>query len=159
MTSIAQGEAVITLSDGRKLHLAYDYDGLIALEEAAGMKMRAIYAEIQRLEQVGEDPSARLMRAIFFGGLQQHHPEITLKEVGDIIVNDMDALLKAFEAFQGSHGPAVNGGSARDASVDPMMKTRAGRSGTGARSSRAGAAPGSRRKASGARPSGPIRKH
>lgn len=153
MTAIAMGEAVIELGDGRKLRLAYDFDGMIALEEASGMKMRALYMELQRLEQAGEDPSAKLMRAVFYGGLQQHHPEITLKEVGNIILTDMDAILKAFAAFQGAHGPADDGGSAGTVNEGPP-----GRRGTGGTSSKAGAAPGSRREVSAGKRSGPTRK-
>lgn len=138
MANALKGEAFIALSDGRRLHVAYDFDGLIALEEAAGMRMSAVYAELQRLQATKQAPSLRLTRAILYGGLQQHHPEITLKEVGDIILGDTDAINQAFVALQGAHGPASDeGGQAGEAEPGPLLSE----AGTGVISSKAGAEP------------------
>jgi hypothetical protein len=155
MANALNGEALLPLRDGRKLRVAYDFDGLIALEEASGMRMPEIYAELERLGAIKETPSMRLSRAILYGGLQQHHPEITLKEVGAIILDDTDALAAAFRAFEGSHGPEGEGGSAGDVNEDPPLR---GARGTGRSSSKAGAGRGSRPRRSGAKPSGPTRK-
>ena len=99
------GKITVTLSDGRKLIFEYDFDGLIALEEASGMKMPEVYAELQRLERTKGQPAMRLMRAIIYGGLQTNHPELSLKDAGNLILNEADAINKAFQALKGAHGP------------------------------------------------------
>lgn len=143
--SMFKGSTRLDLSDGRVLTLEYDFDGLIALEEAAGMKMPEVYAEFKRLEQTKDQPSLRLQRAIFFGGLQAHHPEITLKEVGMLLLTEGEALEKAVLALNGAHGPKGEDGDEADAG--PPKRG----AGTGAPSSKAGARLGSSRAPSGAK--------
>jgi hypothetical protein len=132
MKNRIKGPAQLKLSDGRVLTLEYDFDGLIALEEASGMKMPEVYAEMKRLERTKEPPSMRLSRAIIYGGLQQHHPEMGLKEVGNLILHETDALQQAMMAFGGAHGPAgteeEEGSSASD-EADPPKPTAAGAGG------------------------------
>lgn len=146
-----KGSATLALSDGRVLTLEYDFDGLVALEEASGMKMPQVYAEFARLTKTKEQPSLRFQRAIFFGGLQAHHPEITLKEVGVLLLTEGAALEQAFAALNGAHGPKGEDGEADE---DPSSRGV----GNGADSSKAGARRASSRKASAAKPRGPMRK-
>jgi hypothetical protein len=130
MKNRIKGPAQLKLSDGRVLTLEYDFDGLIALEEAAGMKMPDVYAEMKALERSKAAPSMRLSRAIIYGALQQHHPEITLKEAGDLILRETDAIQAAMKAFGGAHGPADGddgeGSSASDDADPPPSEAGAG---------------------------------
>lgn len=137
MARSLKGDVVATLSDGRKLTFVYEFDGLIALEEASGMKMPEVYAELQRLDREKEQPSLRLMRAIIFGGLQEHHPEMTLKDAGLLIQHQSEAINDAFKALQGAHGPEGEGQAGDDAGEGPPKRG----AGTGAGSSKAGAEP------------------
>jgi hypothetical protein len=135
MRDAIKGGARLELSDGRVLTLEYDFDGMIALEEASGMKMPELYKELARLERAKESPSLRIQRAIFYGGLQAHHPDITLKEVGHIILSEADALEEAFKALSGAHGPAEAG----EPGANPPKRG----AGNGGSSSKAGRGQGS----------------
>jgi hypothetical protein len=153
VANLLGGDAKVELSDGRVLHFAYDFDGMIALEEASGMKMSAVQAELQRLSRTKEEPSMRLTRAIIYGGLQQYHPEMTLKDAGEIILTETAAIARAFEALSAAHGPQDEGGEAGGATADPP---KAPARGTGASSSKAGAPQGSSRRASAGKRRGPT---
>lgn len=126
MADRMKGGVTLKLSDGRTLTLEYDFDGLIALEEAAGMRMPEVYAELQRLEKTKGSPSLRLSRAIIFGGLQQHHPEMTLKEAGDLILKEAGAIDTAMKAMAGAHGPADGEGPPADGDQGPTRSSGAG---------------------------------
>jgi hypothetical protein len=146
MSNPLKGQARLPLSDGRELKLEYDFDGLIALEEAAGMKMPQVYEALKAAEKSKDGLSLRIQRAIIYGGLQMHHPEMTLKEAGNIILSEAGAFATAMSAISGAHGPA-EGGQAGEAEADPPQKG----SGIGANSSKHGAAQASTRKASGSK--------
>jgi hypothetical protein len=132
MKNRIKGPAQLTLSDGRVLTIEYDFDGLIALEEASGMKMPEVYAEMGRLERTKQPPSLRLARAIIYGGLQQHHPEIGLKEAGNLILNETDAIGRAMKAFGGAHGPAGSGNEEGSSASDEADPPKSNEAGTGA---------------------------
>jgi hypothetical protein len=148
-----KGGAKLPLSDGRVLTLEYDFDGLIALEEASGMKMPEFYKEMRRLEREKENPSLRLQRAIFYGGLQAHHPEITLQEVGKLLLTEGAALEAAHKALNGAHGPKEEAGE--ESEPDPTPQG----AGIGDGSSKAGPQPASTEALSASKPRTPTPAH
>jgi hypothetical protein len=90
------GEAVLPLSDGRELTLRFDFGALCEAEEAAGKGTEEMMKELAT-------GRARLAtaRAMLYGGLRYHHAEVTLEDVGDLLLVDGDAvsgaMSKAFE--------------------------------------------------------------
>lgn len=74
--------------------LAYDYDLIVDAESATGYNLLQALTNPDRM-------SAGQMRAMAFGLLKNAHPEVTVKEVGQLLTADsesvMDAVLQALE--------------------------------------------------------------
>lgn len=122
-----QGEATATLSNGEKLTLRYDHNALIAAEDEANCPINVL---LERL-RVGRMGAAR---ALLFGGLRAHHPELTADDAGHLIVTESAAITPALQeamiaAFPSGDGAAGSGAEGNDQST--------GKS-TGKRSSKAG---------------------
>lgn len=131
MSNPLKGEAKVKLSDGRVLTLAFDFDALIAVEEASGMRLPAI------LEELGGEPSLKVQRALVYGALRRDHPEIDLQQAGKLFLTEGEALSKAIDdSLAGSLGPADEEAEEHDPSAGPPKRG----AGTGASSSRRGAA-------------------
>lgn len=104
MANAAKGEAGLQLSDGRSLTLRYDFDALCEVEDAAGKTISDVLAEISK-----GSPRLKTARALIYGGLSGHHPEITLPEVGEIILSDGPAVMAAMEKALSAAFPAAEG--------------------------------------------------
>lgn len=127
MANALKGEAGLALHDGRQLTLRYDFDAFCEIEDIAGMTMGDV------MEKLGTNPPLKVARAVLAGGLKHHHPELTLSDVGEIIVENADviagAMQKAMTSATGRPGAAAAAG--------PPKAPR--RRGTGTRSSKSGA--------------------
>lgn len=92
MANPMKGEASAVLGDGTSLTLVYDFNALCEVEEAAGKSISEVLAEISK-----GSPRLSTARALVFGGLRARHPEMTLEEVGPLIMSDGQALTEAMQ--------------------------------------------------------------
>jgi hypothetical protein len=134
------GRKAYVAEDGRDLVFFYDMDALILVEEAAKCGVKAIFERML----IGD---VRLgdLRALIWGGLQRHHPEITLADATALIESEGEAMGAAIRDALAAAMPDPKEG--RDGQNPPIGK----RAGTGKSSTRTGAARGSTRTASGGR--------
>lgn len=93
-----KGEAEARLADGRTLKLAFNVNAWVAIEEQLGMPMPEILEKI-----ASNKASLAIQRAIMWGGLRKHHPELSLEDAGDVMVEAAEAMRSGLE-----------GGAARD---------------------------------------------
>jgi hypothetical protein len=115
MPNIVKGQVPLTLSDGRSLTLVLDFDALVEAEGAYRKPLGALMA----------DASAGFVgavRALLYGALRSHHPEMSLRDAGDLFSTDADAIKDALAhagdaAFpkEGKEGP------------NPPVKTQRGK--------------------------------
>jgi hypothetical protein len=90
MANRIYGEARATLDDGRELTLRFDMAALIEAEEAADSRTEEMMAEFA-------NGGARLKtaRAMLYGALRYHHSDLTLEDVGDLLLTDGEAISEA----------------------------------------------------------------
>jgi hypothetical protein len=74
-----RGEASFEV-DGKTYRLRYDWNAAAEFEDAAGRPLSDALLDVAR-----EKLSAKSLRAMLWAGLQQEHPEATLKDVGRLI--------------------------------------------------------------------------
>lgn len=140
MANPVKGEVAFEAA-GKTYTLSYSVNALCALEEAAGEGVTQIAA------RMGDPQGLRLamVRSLFWAGLRDHHPEVTVEECGRLM--DGVGLDKAGElvgrAFVLAFPQARTSGR-------PLDATSAGRPGTGRRSVRAGSRRGSTSTSTGA---------
>lgn len=115
MANPFKGEASVTLADGRTLRLRRDFNALAEAEAAVGVRMD----EITRIIQSG-GPVMKFTRALFWGALQAHHPEIALVEAGEILMSDGEAISTAMA------GAAAGGEARPEGGKNPPAKRRRG---------------------------------
>lgn len=87
--------------------MRFSANALCELEDALGMGVNAVATQMS-------DPSTMrltMVRTVFWAGLRDHHPDVTLHQAGEIITDlsltkAMELVSKAFElAFQGNDNP------------------------------------------------------
>lgn len=121
MTNSLMGEDQVELLDGRTLVLAYDFDALMAAEEISGLKLPDIFREMTQAELQGTVPSLRVQRALLYGALRKHHPEIGPEECGEILLLNQAAFAEASDrALKKSMGPIEE--APADADEDPPIE-------------------------------------
>lgn len=98
MANPLKGEVPVALADGRQLVLVLDIEALIEAEAAYGKPMRVMMQDAAR-EFIGA------LRAVLFGALRTHHPDITLREAAGMLSNQRDA-----EAISDALGRAAEAG-------------------------------------------------
>ncbi len=121
-----KGETSVTLGDGRTLTLRRDFNALAEAEEELGIRMDEI---ARRLEQGG--PVMKITRALFWGALRAHHPEITVVEAGEMLESDGERIGEAMEK-------AVSASAALEKAEAGPANPPKPRRGTGRTSSRRG---------------------
>lgn len=119
------GEASVTLSDGRTLTLRRDFNALAEAEEAVGVRMDVITKALQ-----AGGPVLKFTRALLWGALRAHHPDVTLEDAGELLMAEPEAINAAMER-------ATSNGEARQ--VGPANPPKRPRRGTGTPSSKPGA--------------------
>jgi len=69
-------------ADGKTYTLRYSIDAICEMEAATG---RGFFAVTQELSDANA-MQLSTVRAVLWAGLREHHPDVTLKEAGDLIV-------------------------------------------------------------------------
>lgn len=136
------GDTLFVDRDGREYHLLFDHEGMIAAEDVASRNG----ANLGFKDVVVGSAAGRLgcLRALVYGALRAHHPEVTVAEATGMVEREGKPLGKAlFEAMANAAPPPAKGKAA-----NPPKAA----SGTGTRSSPPGAKRASTRKASSTRP-------
>lgn len=139
MANAVKGEASIDV-EGRAYVLAFDINAMCEVEYILDRSTDRI------LRELATAPALNVVRALLWGGLRRHHPDVDLKGAGALI-EDM-----------GGAGPALDGiGKAlvaafpdAEAGADQSSPKTKAAAGTGRRSSRHGSQSTKTRKPSGA---------
>lgn len=97
MANRERGQVSIDI-DGKAYKLVYSTNALCELEDALNRNVNSITAEVQ-------DPSKvrlKTLRAMFWAGLTEHHPDIDLKAAGNLMtIGGASAVMtKVGEAFR-----------------------------------------------------------
>lgn len=107
MSNPLKGDLAFDVDDATYT-LRFSIDALCKLEEAAGKTYPVISAEMGDAATL----SVRMLRLMLWAGLQEHHKDISLIEVGDLIpkIGDMLAVTKLISkaiglAFEQQKGP------------------------------------------------------
>ena len=105
------GEIAIAAGEGKSYSLRLDFNAMCEFEEATGRNA------LEALSAMESGKGAMLeMRALMWAALRRHHPDVTLAEAGDLLSNNVDALVDLIEAAtpaaNTSGGPG-NAGAAR----------------------------------------------
>lgn len=77
--------------EGAAYTMALDFNALADFEGETGLRALEV---LQQPEQM----TITQMRALFWAGLRQNHPEITLAEAGRILTNNLDKMGEALSA-------------------------------------------------------------
>lgn len=127
MAAAMKGEEQVTLLDGRTLTLAFDFEALMEAEEVSGLRMPDIFHEMVQAELNRTVPSLRVQRALIFGALRRHHPEIALEEVGPLLLANVDKFAEASDkAMRKSIGPVEEEGDGDEDAEESPPKAGAG---------------------------------
>jgi hypothetical protein len=131
MANRIYGEARLKLADNRELTLRFDFAALVEAEEASGLGTQAMLSEF-----AGKGGAhLKTARAMLYGGLRYHHPDLTLEDVGDLLMTDGEAVSgamgRAMEEMAERRSPNPRKGAAAEPSKPPL--------GTSTRSSPRGA--------------------
>lgn len=135
--------------EGENFRITLDNMALLEAESVLGESMLDFIPQIAATIEAGGNPQMRHMAAIFYGGLKQNHPDITQKQVVDMVMSRDQGLLGALsKAMAGVEVPDDPEGnvSAPAAQSRGRKKKKAG---TGTGSSKRGAKRVSRQKTSG----------
>lgn len=97
MANKERGQVSIDI-DGKAYKLVYSTNALCELEDALNRNVNSITTEVQ-------DPSKvrlKTLRAMFWAGLTEHHPDIDLKAAGNLMtIGGASAVMtKVGEAFR-----------------------------------------------------------
>lgn len=123
------GEAELDLGEGQSYTLRFDFNSLAEAEDAADMGIE------EMLESVNSgSPRLRVAKALLWGALRHHHPDITLDEAGDLLSQDT-------EKVSGAMGRGLQEMAIRKQGANPPKGTVASKRpspGTGTSSSKPG---------------------
>lgn len=97
MANPHKGEVELKAGD-RAYVLRFSIDAICHLEAATGKPFAVTASEMSNPDKA----SMTLVRMLLHAGLQEHHPELSLKEAGEIIIDAGGmavVTVKVFEAF------------------------------------------------------------
>lgn len=107
MANKIKGEVAL-MHGGKSYTLVLDFNALADFEAEAGVANALV--SLQNIAAM----SATHTRALFWAGLKQHHPEITLADAGAILSANLDKMGEAMAAaFPDAGPPAGNVAGAR----------------------------------------------
>lgn len=121
MTNPIKGEVPLTLSDERELVLVFDMEALIEAEEAYGKPLPELMIDLAH-------GYMRAGRALLFGALRAKHPEISMRDAGEMFRADTVAINTALEQALTAAFPKA-GAQEEEGNVPPPRGKRSGRSG------------------------------
>jgi hypothetical protein len=81
-----EGEATFE-ADGQTWHVRLDFNAMADFEAETGKNAIAVLETME-----GGDASALDIRALFWAGLREHHPDVTLHQAGRLVIAGMEAL-------------------------------------------------------------------
>lgn len=85
------GEAEVGLGDDR-FHLVMNNAAWAAVERVLDESYIDIIADMVRREAEGKSPKNSVVGALLWGALRAHHPEYTLSQCGDMMMEHMAAF-------------------------------------------------------------------
>lgn len=94
MSNPLKGESSVTLEDGRTLTLAFDVNAWIDIEGELGLETPEIIKALQNKEN---PPGLKFQRIIIWGGLRKYHPEMTLRDAGEVMAEAAEAMAKGLQ--------------------------------------------------------------
>lgn len=99
MTNPFKAEAVVELGDGRKLTFVYDVNAWIDIGEELGKLNGGDDVPLPEILKAMSDkdnpPSLKFQRILVWGGLRKHHPEMSIRDAGEIMVEAAPAMERA----------------------------------------------------------------
>lgn len=96
MANPHKGE-VLLIAGEEQYTLRFSIDAICGLEAAAGKGLPALLGELSNPETM----SVKLLRQVLHAALAEHHPKLTLKEAGDLVVL-AGGFMKVFECVADS---------------------------------------------------------
>jgi hypothetical protein len=101
------GEGTVS-ANGKAYNLRFDMNVLADLEgRFPGRTAMQVLADLD-----GESPAIATVRQVCHAMLQRHHPDATIEDAGDILSEDMDALMGVVQsAMPQQDGGRGNGGA------------------------------------------------
>lgn len=107
MANILDGRASFAF-DGRDYELVLDNGVMIDAEDVLGRSWLDAIEEYQRETAMGQKPRLKTICAIVYGGLKRNHPDITQKQVIDMICSEDPEVTAAINrAMRGAQSPDV----------------------------------------------------
>lgn len=97
-----KGEVELELKDGRKFVLVGDFQSRVVAEEAYGKPYRFIVRDAAA-EYLGA------VRALLYGLMKRHQPDLTLEDVGELIDTSGAELMEAAEKAMDQATPKSEG--------------------------------------------------
>ena len=135
--------------DAKEYRLVLDANAFIEVETILDTTLPELF------RAVVEKPSLRLFRAILYGSLTENHPEMTLRDAGDLIAEvGFERITKEIEALVLSVMPSATEGNGVSPVTNRATLRATGSRGTGPKRSKPGAKPGSSQKRSGSKRQG-----
>lgn len=98
MANALNAEADFTLEDGRKFTLVFDLNAFIDIGEELGKARGKDWTPdeiVDALKDEANPPGLKFQRVIIWGGLRKHHPEMTIRDAGEVMVAAADAMARA----------------------------------------------------------------
>lgn len=114
--------------NGKAFTLRYSSDALVQVEDALDRGIVDIGAEMLSWQADPKRIRFGFVRAVFWGGLREHHPEITLQSAGDLAfaVGGIMAVVPLITDALGHAFPKAETKGARPPNGRPAKKARAG---------------------------------
>ena len=135
MDNPKRGDSSFT-ADGKEYTLRYSTEALILLEEDQNRGLLKVLREVESWTKNPENIRLGLVRSLLWAGLQDHHPELTKKQAGELIeavgglITILTPINLAFErAFsapgtKGTNPPQTTNGTGMVSSLNtPVMDT------------------------------------
>ena|SRR5690606_6735677 len=97
-----KGEVELELKDGRKFVLVGDFQSRVVAEQAYGKPYRFIVRDAAA-EYLGA------VRALLYGLMKRHQPDLTLEDVGELIDTSGAELMEAAEKAMDQATPKTEG--------------------------------------------------
>jgi len=107
MANILDGRATFTY-EGTEYHLVLDNEVMLDAEDVLGISWLDAIEQYQRETAMGMKPRLKTICAIMYGGLKRNHPEITQKNVIDMLCSqDSDVIEAMNAAMRGAQSPGI----------------------------------------------------
>lgn len=104
MANPMKAETVVELDDGRTVTMVFDVNAWIDIGDQLGMEVPEI---IKVLQDEEKPPSLKMQRVIIWGALRKHHPEMSLRDAGEILAEAAEAMSKALAGGMPQQGEGM----------------------------------------------------